>query len=538
MPTIDISRSPKDYLPKSRTTTGGLLKSLGLLTIALAVAVAAGLLAVVLLRLLGQDVPAFVGIPIGAIVLVLVLRYVARRYEWIMPWYYLLPAIIFLLTFTFFPVVLTIGLAFTDYAGIRNGELNVSSETAIVAVDGATIDIADAATLDCADLRNGCDGVRAVVYASAEIVTSAVSAEDTRITLADAPPAGRDVASIELFLPDLGFSFEARVLETDGADLLLERAPPFPPDLENVTLRLDRQAYPTTIVAEDGTRLTLDAPLPDGVEATSIARFNDFGFVGWRNFRQILASAPKALLPVFVWNVAFAVLTVLLNTAVGVFLAVLLNNKALRLRNLYRTLLIVPWALPSVITIQVWRGFMNENFGAINRLLMLLDITPEPVNWLLGSHYAAKGALLLVNLWLGLPFMMTATLGALSAIPDELYEAARIDGASAWQGFWSVTGPLLRSALIPITLTGFAFNFNNFNVIFLLNDGGPAVSWGTATARGTDILISWAYNEAFRSQGGYAYGLGSAISLIIFVITLGVSLVNFRVTGALKEERA
>jgi arabinogalactan oligomer/maltooligosaccharide transport system permease protein len=130
---------------------------------------------------------------------------------------------------------------------------------------------------------------------------------------------------------------------------------------------------------------------------------------------------------------------------------------------------------------------------------------------------------------------MTATLGALSAIPDEVYEAARIDGANAWQAFWGVTGPLLRSALIPISLSGFAFNFNNFNVIFLLTDGGPAVTWGTATARGTDILISWAYNEAFRSQGGYAYGLGSAISVIIFVITLSVSLMNFRVTGALKE---
>jgi arabinogalactan oligomer/maltooligosaccharide transport system permease protein len=184
----------------------------------------------------------------------------------------------------------------------------------------------------------------------------------------------------------------------------------------------------------------------------------------------------------------------------------------------------------------VWRGFLNENFGAINRLLMLLDVTHSPINWLLGDPWAAKAAVLLVNLWLGLPFMMTATLGALSAIPRELYEAAKIDGANAWTSFWGVTGPLLRTALVPITLTGFAFNFNNFNVIFLLTDGGPAVSWGTATARGTDILISWAYNEAFRSQGGYAYGLGSAISVLIFVITLAVSLVNFRVTGALKEE--
>jgi arabinogalactan oligomer/maltooligosaccharide transport system permease protein len=183
----------------------------------------------------------------------------------------------------------------------------------------------------------------------------------------------------------------------------------------------------------------------------------------------------------------------------------------------------------------VWRGFLNQNFGAINRLLMLLDITPEPVNWLLGSEWPARGAVLLVNLWLGYPFMMVAVLGALSAIPRELYEAARIDGASAWRSFTDVTAPLLRTALVPITLTGFAFNFNNFNIIYLLTDGGPAVDWGTATARGTDILISWAYNEAFRSQGGYAYGLGSAISILIFAITLAVSLVNFRVTGALRE---
>jgi arabinogalactan oligomer/maltooligosaccharide transport system permease protein len=167
---------------------------------------------------------------------------------------------------------------------------------------------------------------------------------------------------------------------------------------------------------------------------------------------------------------------------------------------------------------------------------MLLDLTPEPVNWLLGNEWSARAALLLVNLWLGYPFMMIATLGALTAIPPEVYEAARIDGASSWQAFLRITAPLLRSALIPVTLTSFAFNFNNFNVIFLLTDGGPPVDWGMATARGTDILISWAYNTAFRNQGGYAYGLGSAISLLIFIVTLAVSLINFRVTGALREE--
>ncbi len=535
---MDISRSVKDHLPRSRTTVGGLAKSLGLLTAALFLATLVGFLGATLLRLIAPGAPAYAGIPIAAVALVLMLRYLARRFDWLIPWYYLLPAIVFLLTFTVFPVVLTVFLAFTDYAGIRNGELNISSETEIVAVDGVNLTIADPATLDCVDLRDGCNGVRAVVYASGMETVAAESITGTQLVMAGQLPAGRDVIGVELDLPDLGFPVSLRVTSVDGNVLTLERAPPFPPDLTDVRVQLDRAAISRVVVAEAGDRLTLDEPLPEGLEASAIARYNDFGFVGLRNFRRVIASAPRALIPVFLWNVSFGFLTVLINTAVGVLIAVLLNNKALRFRNLYRTLLIVPWALPSVITIQVWRGFLNQNFGAINRVLALLDISPAPINWLAGDPTAARAAILVVNLWLGLPFIMTATLGALSAIPDEIYEAARIDGANVWQGFWNVTGPLLRTALIPITLSSFAFNFNNFNVVFLLTDGGPPVSWGTATARGTDILISWAYNEAFRSQGGYAYGFGSAISLLIFVITLAVSLMNFKVTGALKEEGA
>lgn len=533
---MDISRRAEEFLPRSRTSTGGLLKSLGLLTAALFLAVLAGALATYLVRLLAPGAPAYVGIPAAVIVLVAELNYAARRWAWIMPWYYLLPAIVFLLTFTVFPVLLTVFLAFTDYAGVRNGELNISSETAIVSVDGTRLTVDNPATLDCKNLRNGCEGVRAVVYASGEEVVVAEELDGTNLVLREPPPSGRTVTAVELDLPDLGFAVTIRVISVDGNVLLLEKAPPFPPDLSDVRVELDRAAIGRTIVSEDGAVLVLDEPLPPDTEPTSIARYNDFGSVGLRNFRQVWASAPRALFPVFLWNVTFAFVTVILNTAVGVLLAVLLNNKGLRFRNLYRTLLIVPWALPSVITIQVWRGFLNQNFGSINRVLALLDVSPEPINWLVGDPTAARAAVFIVNLWLGLPFIMTATLGALSAIPDELYEAARIDGAGVWQGFWNVTGPLLRAALLPITLSSFAFNFNNFNLIFLLTDGGPPVSWGTATARGTDILISWAYNEAFRSQGGYAYGLGSAISLLIFIITLAVSLMNFRVTGALKDE--
>jgi len=451
-----------------------------------------------------------------------------------MPWYYVLPAIVFLLTFTFFPVLLTIWLAFTDYAGARNGQLSVPTTTPVVAVEGDRVTVSDPAGLNCEVLRNGCVDVRAEVYSFDLLAVTAVDYADGVLTLSEPLPRGREARQVDLFLPDLGFDFSTEIEAIDGVEVRLVRSPPFAPDLERVTIQMADEVD-RRIVALDGAVLTLDAPLPSGFEATAIARYNEYGFIGLSNFTSILSRAQRSLIPVFTWNVSFAVLTILINTTFGVLLAVLLNNPDLRFRNLYRTLLIVPWALPNIITIQVWRGFLNENFGAVNRVLMLFDVTPEPINWL-GVAIASKGAVLLVNLWLGLPFMMTAVLGALSAIPRELYEAAKIDGASAWQGFWGVTAPLLRTALIPITLTGFAFNFNNFNLIFLLNDGGPPVDWGTATARGTDILISWAYNEAFRSQGGYAYGLGSAISILIFVITVAVSLVNFRVTGALKEE--
>ena len=537
---MDISRPVSDVLVKPNRGRGGFWQSLGLLLLALFSATAVGILGQWLVWQVTPAAPAYWGVLIGLIALIIALRFIAIWFDWIMPWYYLLPAILFLLTFTVFPVVLTIILAFTDYAGIRNGELSVGTEVAITSVNGTSLTIDNPQTLRCDRLlgsRQGCNNVRAVVYAAGRFETAGVSLEETILRVDPAPPAGRDVTAVEINLPSVGFAAQFPVSSTEGATLILERAPPPGAEIETVSLTLDRVPIGRRIVAVDGTTLTLNTPLPDDLEFTGIARYNDFGWVGLDNFRDIFSQASKALFPVFLWNLIFAFATIIINTIIGVFIALLLNNPDLRFRNIYRTLLIVPWALPGIITIQVWRGFLNENFGAINRLLALLDLPTW--DWLGSQAYwalAPKSAILLVNLWLGLPFMMTAVLGALSAIPRELYEAARVDGATAWQGFWGVTAPLLRTALVPITLTGFAFNFNNFNLIFLLTDGGPACAGSTATARCTDILISWAYNEAFRSQGGYAYGLGSAISIIIFVITLAISLLNFKVTGALKEE--
>ncbi|HZJ10940.1 MAG TPA: sugar ABC transporter permease, partial [Trueperaceae bacterium] len=266
---MDISRPVADNLPRSRTTVGGLFKSLGLLFVALCLATAAGVATVVIARQVLSSAPAFIGIPIGVLVLVLILRWYSARFRWLMPWYYLLPSIIFLLTFTFFPVLLTIGLAFTDYAGIRNGELNGTTETDITAVAGNTITVASATTLDCADLRNGCNDVRAVVYASGEVELPGTNLDGTSLTLAEEPPAGRSVRTVSLFLPELGFNFEVRVVAQDGAQLTLERAPPMAADLESVTVHLDREPLLVKVDEERGDQLVLAEPLPEDREYLS-----------------------------------------------------------------------------------------------------------------------------------------------------------------------------------------------------------------------------------------------------------------------------
>jgi len=396
---------------------------------------------------------------------------------------------------------LTVILAFSNYAGTRNGELDVSSKTAIVTISNNTLELANIKELRCDWLLTpsqvtqneagtssltGCENVQALVYSSGSVEASGESLEGTILTLSEALEAGTAVNSVEIMIPDFGFAQEIKVVSAVGNVVELERPPAGTPDLQSIRISLTGSALERRIEKIEGNTVYLDEALPADGTYSSIARFNKFQYVGLDQFRIIMGEAQKALLPVFAWNMIFGILTVLINTIIVVFIA-------------------------------------------------LLDL---PVFDWLGDCTLAKGAVLLVNLWLGLPFMITATLGALSAIPRDLYEATKMDGANPWQSFWGVTAPLLRNALIPITLTGFAFNFNNFNIIYLLTDGGPPASWGTSTARCTDILISWAYNEAFRSQGGYAYGLGAAISIIIFVITIAVSLMNFQVTGALKEEKA
>jgi arabinogalactan oligomer/maltooligosaccharide transport system permease protein len=182
--------------------------------------------------------------------------------------------------------------------------------------------------------------------------------------------------------------------------------------------------------------------------------------------------------------------------------------------------------MPGFAMLLVWRDMFNTDFGLINRLLGL------DVDWM-GTPWAARFALILVNTWLGYPYMFLITTGALQAIPRELTEAARIDGASGWRSFRRVTLPLLLVALTPLLIASFAFNFNNFNAVFLVTGGGPFPP-DSPQAGATDLLITYTYRLAFGGSGAQ-YGFAAAISVYVFLIVAVFSAIAFRRTRQHEE---
>ncbi|MBS3787255.1 maltose ABC transporter permease MalF [Candidatus Bipolaricaulota bacterium] len=277
---------------------------------------------------------------------------------------------------------------------------------------------------------------------------------------------------------------------------------------------------------EEGTFVstTTDRSLEPGYKAT----------VGLENFSRIFTDPmiTGPFLRVFTWTFIWAFMSVLTTFVLGLGIAIILNDSRLRLKPLYKGLLILPYAIPAFISALIWRGFFNTNVGIINTKLLqpLLGLSPA---WF-QDPLLAKVAVLIVNLWLGFPYMMVVCLGALQSIQPELYEVAKVDGASPFQQFRKITLPLLMVSVGPLLIGSFAFNFNNFNIIFLVTRGEPPIV-GATTAGSTDILISYTYKLAFGGQGATQYGLAAAISIIIFLIIGTISAINFHYTGALEE---
>jgi arabinogalactan oligomer/maltooligosaccharide transport system permease protein len=253
--------------------------------------------------------------------------------------------------------------------------------------------------------------------------------------------------------------------------------------------------------------------------------------VGFDNFVRAFSteSIRGPLIGVILWTFAFALLSVASTFALGLFLAVVFNDQRMRGRKFYRILLILPYAFPAFLSALVWAGMLSESFGFVNQVLL----GGASIPWLT-DPWLAKVSLLLVNLWLGFPYMFLVTTGALQSIPEELTEAARVDGASAWSIMRLIKLPLLMVSVAPLLIASFAFNFNNFNLVYLLTGGGPREVGAGVNVGATDILISMVYKIAFTGQLR-DYGLASAFSIIIFVLVATISIVSFRRTKALED---
>lgn len=257
--------------------------------------------------------------------------------------------------------------------------------------------------------------------------------------------------------------------------------------------------------------------------------------IGFDNYTRIFTEARfrEPFLRIFGWTLAFSGLTVLFATSLGMLLAVLLNWDALRFKGAYRILLFLPYAVPGFISILVFRGLFNQNVGEINLILSaLFGIKPA---WF-SDAFLAKVMLLIVNTWLGFPYMMVICMGLIKAIPAELYEASAVAGAGPLTNFWRITLPLIMKPLTPLLISSFAFNFNNFVLIALLTGGRPDFLDTSVPAGTTDILVSYTWRIAFQDSGAN-YGLAAAISTVIFVMVAAITMVQMRFTRIVDEEK-
>jgi maltose/maltodextrin transport system permease protein len=257
--------------------------------------------------------------------------------------------------------------------------------------------------------------------------------------------------------------------------------------------------------------------------------------VGGEHYSRIFTDGKfrGPFLRVFAWTVVFASLSVLFTAIVGMLLAEILGWEGLRFAGVYRVLLFLPYAVPGFISILVFKGLFNRNFGEINLILdTLFGIRP---NWT-GNAMLARAMILIVNTWLGYPYVMLMCMGLQKAIPRELYEASALAGAGPLTNFLRITWPLIRKPLTPLLIASFAFNFNNFVLIFLLTAGRPDFLDTNVPAGETDILVSYTYRIAFEDTG-QNFGLAAAISTIIFALVAILSIFNLRLTKASAPDR-
>jgi maltose/maltodextrin transport system permease protein len=439
-------------------------------------------------------------------------------------WKYLFPGVAGMLVFVAFPLLYTVQIGFTNYS---SNHLLTEDRARAYLLEQHSFDEARllAFTLQAAGdghrlLLTAADGTR---YATPELPRGRVPDEPVVLQLSEAAPDEalplRDVISrrdallpLQLRLPD------GTVLSYAGLREFGVRVPLWTPGTDGA------------IVEQDSG--TVYAPDPDsGYFRNAGGDALQPGFtvgIGFANYQRMLLDSDfrGPFVQIFVWTVMFSALTVLFSTAIGMTLAVLLEWPALKGRATYRTLLFLPYAVPGFISILVFKGLFNQNFGEINAILdALFGVRPA---WF-ADPVLARTMLLIVNTWLGYPYIMILCTGLLKSVPGDLYEASALAGASPWVNFSRITAPLIIKPLTPLLISAFAFNFNNFVLISLLTDGRPDYLNTKLPAGTTDILVSYTYRIAFTDAGAN-FGLAAAISTLIFGMVAVMALLQLRLT--------
>ncbi|MET3645069.1 carbohydrate ABC transporter permease [Streptococcus gallinaceus] len=262
-------------------------------------------------------------------------------------------------------------------------------------------------------------------------------------------------------------------------------------------------------------------------------------WVGVRNFLNIvqLSTFRTAFGSVLSWTFIWTLCASTLQIIIGVATAIIANQPFIKFKRVFGVIFLLPWAVPAFISIMSFGNFFNDSIGAMNvqvlpfieKILPFLDFGIVP--WKTDPTFT-KIALVMVQGWLGFPYIYILVSGILQSIPSDLYEAAVIDGATAWQKFWKITLPMILAVAAPTFISQYTFNFNNFSIIYLFNNGGPGSVGGGAGS--TDILISWIYK--LTTQTSPQYSMASAVTLIISLIVISVSLVTFKKFNAFNME--
>lgn len=471
-------------------------------------------------------------VAVGAVTFLIDAAYLipSRR---LIPLKFLIPGSVFLVAFVVIPIISNANIAFTNWSTGHNLQKDEAiqqiEEVSLVQPADGTTYTSTPATADgelvlllvddvAGDLYVGSrDGLESLAPESATVEAGVITAAEGYEVVRSADLSAIDQELNALVIP----TGDDRFVRSEGLSVAVELQPTLSYDEESDTFT----SIETGTVFSDNGEGSYVAPGGEALEPGWRTR------VGFENFKTVLTDplVRDPFIRVFMWTFAYAALSVFIQFVIGLFLAITLNKPGLKLRRAMRSMLVLPFAIPAFLAVLVWAGLLNDEFGVVNNALN------TSIPWLFDPTWA-RVSCILVNVWIGFPYWFLVCTAALQAVPEELTEAARVDGGGGIQVFRKVTLPLLLVVTAPLLIASFAFNFNLFNNIYFLTGGGP-YGVDQPIAGSTDILISYTYKLAFQAAGGGQYALAATVSIFIFFIVAGISAISFWRTKALETVR-